>query len=796
MKMGQRQYCHFIRKLLGTETRTFLKKRKVQNLEQAYFLNQKKRTLREIGTPPNSLLFSHSLSLSLCAMSSSTSSSRPLKIGIIGFGTFGQFLSKTMIKQGHTITATSRSDHSQLCFHLGISFYREIDGFLEAENDVVVLSTSILSLSEVVKSIPFHRLKRPTLFVDVLSVKEYPKQVLLQVLPPELDLLCSHPMFGPASGSGRDGWKDLTFVYNRVRIRDEVVCSSFLQIFGSEGCKMLEMSCEEHDKLAARSQFLTHTIARTLSEMAIESTSIDTKNFEALVKLKESTMRNSFDLFSGLFIHNRFAKQELKNLEVALEKVKQKLQDRMNEELDPSGSHVMNAKTFISFPSFATYEILGCDHLNLHFERTLVHGITLACHLWSYGRQPHELLVPNVICPIQGYNPFFFFLYKNESQVSQYCKDARRHKKEELQMICESKLQTLALTNGSDRKFNHSWKWNSLDVVERWQDGHTRVPITHRLDVAVVLTGSQKYFVSGVNFLVFDVYYFAYIGLSLSLSLSLSLCAMSSSTSSSRPLKIGIIGFGPFGQFLSKTMIKQGHTITATSRSDHSHLCSHLGISFYREIDGFLEAENDVVMLSTSILSLSEVVKSIPFHRLKRPTLFVDVLSVKEHPKQVLLQVLPADSDILCTHPMFGPESGRDGWKDLTFVYDRVRIRDEVVCSSFLQIFGSEGCKMLEMSCEEHDKLAARSQFLTHTIGRTLSEMAIESTSIDTKNFQTLVKLKESTTRDSFDLFSGLFIHNRFAKQELKNLEVALEKVKQKLQDRMNEELDLSGSHV
>lgn len=25
---------------------------------------------------------------------------------------------------------------------------------------------------------------------------------------------------------------------------------------------------------------------------------------------------------------------------------------------------------------------------------------------------------------------------------------------------------------------------------------------------------------------------------------------------------------------------------------------------------------------------------------------------------------------------------------------------------------------MLEMSCEEHDKVAAKSQFLTHTIGR------------------------------------------------------------------------------
>ncbi|GMP69540.1 hypothetical protein CsSME_00028761 [Camellia sinensis var. sinensis] len=268
----------------------------------------------------------------------------------------------------------------------------------------------------------------------------------------------------------------------------------------------------------------------------------------------------------------------------------------------------------------------------------------------------------------------------------------------------------------------------------------------------------------------------------------------SSSSSSWRTLKIGIIGFGTFGQFLSKTMIKQGHSITATSRSDHSQLCHDLGISFYRDMDRFLEAENDVILLCTSILSLSNVVNSIPLHRLKRPTLFVDVLSVKEHPKEVLLQVLPPELDLLCTHPMFGPESGRDSWEGLNFMYDRVRIRDEAVCSSFLQIFARKGCKMLEMSCEEHDKLAARSQFLTHTIARVLSEMKVESTPIDTKNFQTLVQLKETTMNNSYDLFSGLFIHNKYAQEELKNLEVALEKVKQNLLDRMNEELDLSVS--
>nr|GMC98365.1 arogenate dehydrogenase 1, chloroplastic-like isoform X1 [Ipomoea batatas]GME14273.1 arogenate dehydrogenase 1, chloroplastic-like isoform X1 [Ipomoea batatas] len=260
---------------------------------------------------------------------------------------------------------------------------------------------------------------------------------------------------------------------------------------------------------------------------------------------------------------------------------------------------------------------------------------------------------------------------------------------------------------------------------------------------------------------------------------------MSTCSSSARPLKIGIIGFGNFGQFLSKTMIKQGHSLRATSRSDHSEVCKELGIPFYRDMGAFLESDNEVVLICTSILSLSEVVKPMPFDSVKRPTLFVDVLSVKEYPRDLLLQVLPENMDLLCTHPMFGPESGKHGWQDLTFMYDRVRIRDEGLCSSFIHIFSSEGCRMLEMTCEEHDKLAARSQFLTHTIGRILSEMDVEPTPLDTKGFQKLVEVKESTVKDSFDLFSGLFIHNRFARQQVQSLEEALEETKRKLQERM-----------
>ncbi|XP_024018354.1 arogenate dehydrogenase 1, chloroplastic isoform X2 [Morus notabilis] len=269
---------------------------------------------------------------------------------------------------------------------------------------------------------------------------------------------------------------------------------------------------------------------------------------------------------------------------------------------------------------------------------------------------------------------------------------------------------------------------------------------------------------------------------------------MASSSSSSTNLKIGIVGFGSFAQFLAKTMLKQGHFLRATSRSDHSELCLNLGVSFFRDVEAFLGADNDVIMICTSIMSLTEVVKPMPLHCLKRPTLFVDVLSVKEFPKNFLLQVLPEESDLLCAHPMFGPESGKNGWKDLACMYERVRIRNEALCSNFLQIFEREGCRMLQMPCGEHDKMAARSQFLTHTIGRILYEMEINSTPMNTKGFESLLLLKENTVKDSFDLYSGLFLRNRYAKQELENLELAFNKVKQKLLDKMIYDQDIDDS--
>ncbi|KAL5718262.1 prephenate dehydrogenase (NADP(+)) [Ranunculus cassubicifolius] len=259
------------------------------------------------------------------------------------------------------------------------------------------------------------------------------------------------------------------------------------------------------------------------------------------------------------------------------------------------------------------------------------------------------------------------------------------------------------------------------------------------------------------------------------------------------PLKIGIIGLGEFGQFLAQAFNKQGHNVLGTSRSDYSKYCEENGIEFFQKLDDMCEAQPDVVLVCSSILSTADVVRKIPFHKLKPDTIIADVLSVKEFPKKLLMDVVPESFGILCTHPMFGKFSGKNSWEGLRFVYDKVRVSEnsaqEKKCEQFLNIFQDEGCKMVEMSCETHDHYAAESQFITHTIARVLSIMELESTPIDTKGYETLMELVQNTTSHSSDLYEGLYLYNVNSGKMIDRLEKAFDVVKQNLFGKLRETL-------
>ena len=68
---------------------------------------------------------------------------------------------------------------------------------------------------------------------------------------------------------------------------------------------------------------------------------------------------------------------------------------------------------------------------------------------------------------------------------------------------------------------------------------------------------------------------------------------------------------------------------------------------------------------------------------------------------------------------------------------------------------------MVPLSCKSHDEYAANSQFITHLMGRILGAQGLQKTPIDTKGFESVLKLIDSTTADSFDLFYGLYKFNK-----------------------------------
>ncbi|GMH85270.1 hypothetical protein TrST_g7599 [Triparma strigata] len=292
----------------------------------------------------------------------------------------------------------------------------------------------------------------------------------------------------------------------------------------------------------------------------------------------------------------------------------------------------------------------------------------------------------------------------------------------------------------------------------------------------------------------------------------------------SKPLRIAVVGFGRFGQFIAKSFAKTS-TVIAVSRSDYSKVAEEMGVEYYslKDFDKVIATGVDVVVLSTSILSFSSLLSTLLPPLLSiggtQPSttypLIVDVLSVKSHPRRVMLDSLPPHCDVLCTHPMFGPESGKTSWSNLNFVFEKTRLAgvtypnpqstlndpssgmdaafsiDRV--ERFLSLFEEEGCNMVELSCEEHDKAAANSQFITHLVGRILGRQGLKPTPIDTKGFESVLQLIGSTNSDSFDLFYGLYKYNGNSMDTILKMKQAMEEVEAGLKVMERQDINAPG---
>src|SRR6266403_2606824 len=155
--------------------------------------------------------------------------------------------------------------------------------------------------------------------------------------------------------------------------------------------------------------------------------------------------------------------------------------------------------------------------------------------------------------------------------------------------------------------------------------------------------------------------------------------------------KISIIGYGRFGKTLHR-LLKDDFDITI----------------FTRKGDVSLEKayESDVIFYAVPISSFEETIEQHKQY-FKPNHLLIDVLSVKMHPAHVLAKHLEhLKTQALLTHPMFGPDSSKDGFEGLPMILDKFKT-DNQTYEFWKKYFENKKLRVIEMTAEEHDKTAA-----------------------------------------------------------------------------------------
>lgn len=232
---------------------------------------------------------------------------------------------------------------------------------------------------------------------------------------------------------------------------------------------------------------------------------------------------------------------------------------------------------------------------------------------------------------------------------------------------------------------------------------------------------------------------------------------------------VGIIGYGRFGR-LWADVLRAHHEVLVTDRDVTTDTVS---------LAELCERCSDI-FLCVPINQVEPVVQQLAT-MIEPGTVVLDTCSVKIHPASVMAAHLgDKAATLIATHPMFGPDSAAKGVHGLPMVVHLLQ-GDRGVYERWVDEFNKLGMQTVCLSPEEHDRLAAYSQGVTHYVGRVLREMELAETPIDTQGFRILRSLIDQTCNDSWELFSDLQMYNPYTQEMRARMESALEAVNDKL---------------
>ena len=236
---------------------------------------------------------------------------------------------------------------------------------------------------------------------------------------------------------------------------------------------------------------------------------------------------------------------------------------------------------------------------------------------------------------------------------------------------------------------------------------------------------------------------------------------------------VGIIGFGRFGKVLAN-ILQRGFAIKAY---DPKPAGPFPGVQFL-DLDTVLNEK--VIFIAVPIRHFESVIADIST-KLKKETTLIDVCSVKSYPVNIMLKILPDHIGVIATHPMFGPDSYMSN-SNLKMMINNTRDLYNQY-SFWKRFFSDQSIQIIEMTPDQHDRLAAKTQGVTHFLGRMLKEFGIKKTNIDTQGFRDLLDLVGQTCNDTWELYADLQLYNPYTEDMVEKLKASTNKLDNQLNE-------------
>lgn len=234
-----------------------------------------------------------------------------MTVGVYGLGRFGIFWAEALARY-FKVKVFSRTRRESLPTQLSWVEEEEL-----CQSEALFFCVAISSFAEVISRTK-GLIDNKTVVFDTCSVKVYPSQIMERELAPSVQVIATHPMFGP--DSARHGLKGLPLVFTPLRAKKETI-SFWEDFFKRIGLNIIHMTPEEHDREAAFTQGITHYIGRVLADLNLKPSSIGTLGYRKLLEIVEQTCNDPWQLFLDIQNYNPYTKEMRLRLHDSLEKI-------------------------------------------------------------------------------------------------------------------------------------------------------------------------------------------------------------------------------------------------------------------------------------------------------------------------------------------------------------------------------------------------------------------------------------------------------------------------------------------